>query len=81
MQNQEPGPEFGPGDVVMVMCPAGPPPFPDGPALVKACTRFDPNTEESMYVLEFDGGRIELVDGVEIVSLDAWVDWMQRNAN
>lgn len=74
-------PEFGPGDEVMLVCPAGAPPFPEGPARVVACTYFNPQNELSAYVVQYDDGRLESVDGVEMILYDAWAEWMKRNAN
>lgn len=81
MQNERPEPEFGPGDSVMIVCPCGAPPWPEGPVDVRTCVAFDTTTEESAYVVEYPNGRLAVVDGVELVRTEAWVDWMKRNAN
>lgn len=81
MRNDRPEPEFGPGDSVMILCPAGPPPFPEGPANVYSCLTFNATTEEATYVVDFPNGRREIVDGVELVGFNAWCEWMKVHAN
>ena len=65
----------------MLVCPAGAPPFPQGPVTVINCVYFDPITEISAYVVLHGDGRCEPVDGVEMVSYTSWAEWMKQNAN
>lgn len=74
-------PEYVPGDLVMILSPAGPPPWPDGPCTVLHCTHFDENTCDSTYVVMHPNGRVEQVEGIELDSFENWVDWMRRHAN
>lgn len=72
-------PEFAPGDRAMIVCPCGGPPWPEGPVRVLHCLESTPF--ESVYVIEHTSGRRESIDGVELWSYDAWLEWMQRHAN